>query len=78
MRDDFLMRNPATGEEVVCHSGEYTFEEGAPQMRIAEQCLHACERYGFRQLTGNPYDDAPNPGVPDTDVVPFIPKACLP
>jgi hypothetical protein len=78
VRDDFPMRNPATGQEVVCHSGEYRFEEGAPQMRIAMQCIHACERYEFRSFTGNPYADEPHPQAPDSDVVPFIPQACLP
>lgn len=59
VRDDFPMRNPGTGQEVMCHSGTYTFEEGAPQMRIADQCIHACERYGFRMFSGNPDAQAP-------------------
>jgi hypothetical protein len=78
VRDDFPMRHPVTGAEVMCHSGEYWFEEGAPQLRIAEQCIHACERYGFRRFTGNPYADAPQPRAPDEDLVPSIPSACLP
>jgi hypothetical protein len=77
-RDDFPMRNPANGQEVLCQSGEYWFDEGMPQMRVAEQCIRACERYGFRRFTGNPYADAPHPQNPDKDIMPFVPPACLP
>ncbi|ASG21651.1 hypothetical protein [Nitrospirillum viridazoti] len=77
-RDEFPLRNPQTGQAVTCRSGPYRFEEGAPQLRIADQCLRACARYGFRSHTGNPYADAIAPATPDDDVRPFIPKECLP
>jgi hypothetical protein len=72
------MRDPETGQEVMCKSGEYWIEEGLPQLRIAMQCIHACEMQGFRQFTGNPYADAPHPKAPDDDVKPYIPAPCLP
>ena len=77
MRDHFPMRNEATGETVTCYSGYYTFEEGAPQVRIAEQCISACERYGFRRVSVNDYY-RPNPRPPDEDVKSYIPRQCLP
>ena len=76
-RDDFPMRNEAGGQ-VMCHSGYYSFEEGLPQARIAMQCIAACEMYGYRRFTGNPHADTPHPGKPDSDVVPEIPRECLP
>jgi hypothetical protein len=78
VHDNFPMRNPETGQEVTCQSGEYWIEEGSPQVRIATQCIQACERHGFRRFTGNPYADAPHPKAPDSDVLPFIPSSCLP
>ena len=72
------MRNPDTGQEVVCYSGWYSFEEGGPEVRIAEQCIDACNRYGFLLFTGNRYADHPHPHDPDEDVKPFIPAPCLP
>ena len=77
-RDEFPMHNPATGQDVVCHSGRYGFEEGLPQMRIAIQCIQACKQYGYRRTTGNPYADAPNPNAPDSDVRQEIPPQCQP
>jgi len=77
-RDDFPMRNPETGQEVTCHSGEYWIEEGVPQMRIATQCLQACAMHGFRRNTGNPYADNIQPKAPDDEMKPYIPAACLP
>jgi hypothetical protein len=73
----FPMRNPETGAEVMCRSGKFWIEEGAPQMRIAIQCFHACEMHGFRRHTGNPYSDTPHPKAPDEDVKPYIPAPCL-
>ena len=77
VRDEFPMRNPTTGQEVTCYSGYYWFEEGLPQLRIADQCTNACERYGFVWQGGNEYYK-PNPKVPDEDMKQFIPAACLP
>lgn len=77
-RDHFPMHNPETGLDVVCYSGEYTFEEGLPQMRVALACIHACEMKGYRQQTGNPYTDAPAPAPPPEDLKSEIPKACWP
>jgi hypothetical protein len=77
VRDSFPMRNPDTGQEITCHSGWYVIEEGVPQMRIATQCIRACERYGFRRFTGNPYADQPHPAAPDDAMRPEIPIACL-
>lgn len=77
-RDDFPMRNPDTGQEVTCHSGEYWIEEGSPQMRIATQCLQACAAHGFHRYTGNPYADNIQPKSPDDEMKPYIPAACLP
>ena len=71
------MRNPETGHEAMCESGEYWLEEGAPQIRIAMQCIHACEAHGYTRVTGNPYADAPHPAIPDDDVKKFIPAECL-
>jgi hypothetical protein len=76
-RDDFPMRNLATGQEVICHSGWYWGEEGAPQMRILEQCGNACNRYGIRRLVDAHYEGL-SPHDPDEDVKPFIPSECLP
>jgi len=38
-RDAIPMRNPVNGAEVTCYSGPYDVEEGAPQVRILEQCI---------------------------------------
>ena len=73
------MRNAETGQEVVCYSGRYWFDEGVPQLRIAEQCMRACARYGFERVTDHPYVPKKYPPLaPDEDVKPFIPDACLP
>ncbi len=77
VRDEFPMRNAATGQQVTCYSGYYWFEEGLPQLRIALQCRSACERHGFVWQGGNEYYK-PNPEVPDEDMKQFIPAACLP
>jgi hypothetical protein len=76
MRDHFPMKNAATGQAVTCYSGYYRFEEGVPQYRIAEQCMHACERFGFKWIGANEYYRL-DPKPPDADVIPFIPPACL-
>ena len=74
-RDSFTMRNPTTGQEVMCYSGYYTLYEGAPQIRIADQCIHACERYGFKRL--NTYEsEKPEPRTPDEEMREYIPAAC--
>jgi len=57
------MKNLSTGEEVLCRSGDYFIEEGAPQVRIATQCMSACARYGFKRQTGNPYTDNIQPKI---------------
>ena len=72
------MRNSQTGKVVICKSGTYGIEEGAPQLRIAEQCVRACARYGFQRFTGNPYADSMSGKDPDDDVRPLIPAECLP
>jgi len=77
-RDHIPMRNPDTGQEVVCYTGEYTMLPGDAQIRIAEQCMRACARYGFKRQTGNPYADNVQPKAPDEDVKKDIPSACLP
>ena len=77
-QDHFAMQNRETGQQVVCHSGEYWFAEGLPQIRIAEQCLQACARYGFKLQTVNPYAADITPKAPDEDVKKDIPSACLP
>ncbi len=77
-RDEFPMHNPTTGQDIVCRSGRYWFDEGLPQARIGAECIHACERYGFKRQTGNPYADAAQPRQPDDDVRPEIPAVCLP
>jgi hypothetical protein len=74
-RDHYPMRNPATGEEVTCYTPYYSF--GLPEMRTAEQCIHACERYGFEYQRSNQYYK-PAPKAPDEDVKPYVPAACLP
>jgi hypothetical protein len=71
------MDNPQTGQQVMCVSGDYTFEEGALQLRIADQCMQACARHGFK-LTDRTYADRVRPSAPDEDVKPYIPAACLP
>jgi phage/plasmid primase-like uncharacterized protein len=76
-RDHFPMDNPKTGQQVACVSGDYSFGEGLPQVRIAEQCMRACARYGFK-LTDRLYADRIRPAAPDDDVKPYIPEACLP
>ena len=76
-QDRFPMRNAETGQEVVCRSGAYWLEEGAPQMRIAQQCMQACAAHGFHRSTGNPFADKIQPKAPDDDVKAFIPAACL-
>ena len=78
VRDDFPMRSTVTGQEIVCHSGWYRFEEGAPELRVAEQCMAACSRYGFQRLTGNCYSDNIPPRDPEEDMKAYIPAACLP
>jgi hypothetical protein len=77
-RDAFPMHNDETGQDVVCHSGEYWIEEGMPQMRVTLACLHACEMKGYRRHTGNPYADEPHPAPPPDDLKPEIPQACWP
>ena len=77
-QDHFPMRNPETTQEVMCVSGKYWIKEGAPQMRIATQCMQACAVHGFRRHTGNPYADYIQPKAPDEDVKQYIPAACLP
>ena len=77
-QDHFPLRNPQTGQQVICYSGEYWLEEGGPQIRVAEQCMQACPRYGFKRQTGNPYADNILPKAPDEDVKKDIPSACLP
>lgn len=77
-QDRFPMKDEKTGRQVVCKSGKYWMEEGMPQMRIALECIHACERYGFRLFTGNPNTDRPDPRAPEEDVTPQIPMECLP
>ena len=77
VRDHFPMKNSTTGQEVTCYSGYYWFEEGLPEYKIAEQCISACERYGFRRVSVNDYYK-PNAKAPDTDMKQFIPAACLP
>jgi hypothetical protein len=77
VRDHFPMRNPATGQEVTCYSGEYWYEESSYDLKIAEQCISACERYRFRRVSVNDYYK-PNPKIPDEDMKQFIPAACLP
>jgi hypothetical protein len=77
IRDEFPMYNATTGQEVMCYSGYYQFEEGAPQLRIAYQCRSACERHGFKLKNANDYY-TPRPHAPDEDMKEFIPPECLP
>ena len=77
VRDHFPMKNPTTGQEITCYSGEYWYEESSYDLEIAEQCISACERYGFRRVSVNDYYK-PNPKIPDEDMKQFIPAACLP
>ena len=77
VRDHFPMKNPTTGQELTCYSGEYWYEESVEAYDIAVQCIHACERYGFRRGSVNDYYN-PNPKAPDEDMKQFIPAACLP
>jgi hypothetical protein len=82
------MHNQTTGEEVVCYTSYYRFEPGLPHLRIALQCIHACERHGFEHVGAETtrYGSAPaqtsryegEPILPDEDVKPYIPTACLP
>ena len=75
VRDHFPMKNPTTGQEVTCYSGEYWYEESGEAYDIAVQCISACERYGFVWQGGNEYY---KPRTPDEDKKQFIPAACLP
>lgn len=75
-RDHFPMKNPATGQEVICHSGWYFGEEGAPQVRIAMQCIRSCNQYGFYRIVEGRYESL-DPHAPDEDVKPSIPSECL-
>ena len=77
VRDHFPMKNPTTGQQVTCYSGEYWYEESGYDLEIADQCRNACERYGFVWQGGNEYYK-PNPKAPDEDMRQFIPAACLP
>jgi len=78
VRDEFPMMDPQTGRQVTCRSGPYWYDEGLPQVRIALQCIHACERYGFLVVPPTRYREPPLPQAPDADVKPHIPKECLP
>ena len=77
VRDEFPMRNPTTGQQVTCYSGEYWYEESGEAYDVSLQCMSACERYGFVWQGGNEYYK-PNPKAPDEDMKQFIPAACLP
>jgi len=86
-RIEIPMHNPQTGEDLVCHSDKYYFEQGGAQEVIALGCVHACERYGFRRFTGHADIDAPMPlaprafpenGVTEERMKSEIPKRCLP
>jgi len=86
-RVEIPMHNLQTGEDLVCHSDKYYFEQGGRQEVIAIACAHACERYGFRQFTGNPVIDTPQPmlprdypenGVTKEDIISELPERCLP
>ncbi len=75
-RDNFPMRNPITNEAVNCESGPYWFDEGAPQLEIAQACIHACELHGYRRYTGNLHTDKPRPQVANKYMQFKIPAQC--
>ena len=75
-QDEFPLRHPKTGEEVICYSGAYNFAEGAPQMLAAQTCISACEYYGYRRFTGNSYTDTPNPKPAPDSATSYIPPQC--
>jgi hypothetical protein len=41
--DHFPMRNPITGENVTCRSGEYWIEESSFDVDVATSCIHAAK-----------------------------------
>jgi hypothetical protein len=77
---EYPLVKPGVNGQIVCLSGYYPVGEelGPDQIRIKNQCFSACARYGYHQIV---YDRAPpatEPKAPDEDVIPFIPKECLP
>lgn len=81
----FPMRNSATGQQVTCLSPYTRIKLGGEPEMIVKQCLHACERHGFKYFgdehgyTGgitNPYEG--EPPAPDERARPYVPDACLP
>jgi hypothetical protein len=83
----YTLDNPTTGKKIECRTGliEWDDEEQVQRYRHQiEECLHACERYGFRwigetrgaKLYGRPY--VREPRAPDVDMRAFIPGECLP
>jgi hypothetical protein len=69
------MRNPSTGQEATCYTPYYYFMPSLRDLRIAGQCIHACELQDFRETEGPA--TIPHPRAPDADVRPFIPEVCL-
>jgi len=77
---EYPMAKSGVRQQIFCQSGPYPVgeEQGPEQIRIKNECLGACARYGYHQLIY----DAPPPAVmakaPAEDAIPFIPKECLP
>jgi len=82
----FPMRNPQTGDEVMCRSGITWQNESwasdawqnaawdsnpGSQDDVLEACIHACERFGFRAE-----GMAPEPANPPKNMAVLLPEAC--
>jgi hypothetical protein len=76
-RDTFPMRNAETGQEVTCHSGYYWIEEGAPQLRVATECMRACGLRGYVRVPADPYPIIYDAGPVPKDLIAEIPASCL-
>jgi len=79
----YPLDNPTTGKRIECRT-EWDQDQVQRNRHQIEECLHACERYGFRwigetrgaKLYGRPY--VREPRAPDVDMRAFIPGECLP
>jgi hypothetical protein len=81
-QDHYLMRKAPTGGEVTCVTLPYTFLPGSPHLNVANECVAACARRGFRQV-GTPYHydrlilSEPAPREVSEASRPYVPRACI-